>query len=122
MTWSIRNNHGGGYSYRLCPLPEGNFTDLTEACFQEHPLDFVEDEQSIVFPDGTTKKLNASQTTFVTEGTTPPGSMWSMIPMVRKGGCWKSEVCMCVRWLYVQVAVLCCVSVARGGGCRNTCL
>ena len=83
MTWSIRNNHGGGYSYRLCPLPEGNFTDLTEACFQEHPLDFVEDEQSIVFPDGTTKKLNASQTTFVTEGTTPPGSMWSMIPMVR---------------------------------------
>merc|ERR1711998_339922 len=81
VTWSIRNNHGGGYSYRLCPLPEGNFTELTEACFQENPLDFVEDEQSIVFPDGHTLKLNASQTTFVKEGTTPPGSTWSLIPM-----------------------------------------
>jgi hypothetical protein len=113
VTWSIRNNHGGGYSYRLCPLPEGNFTDLTEACFQEHPLDFVEDEQSIVFPDGTTNKLNASQTTFVTEGTTPPGSMWSMIPMVKgKEGVGKVKcacvcVCVCVcerereRWPYV---------------------
>ena len=81
VTWSIRNNHGGGYSYRLCKLPEGNFTDLTEACFQKTPLDFVEGEQSIVFPDGKTLKLNASQSTFVTEGTTPKGSMWSLMPM-----------------------------------------
>ena len=80
-TWSIRNNHGGGYSYRLCPLPEGNFTDLTETCFQAHPLDFVEDEQAIVFPNGTLFKLSAEQTTFVSEGTSPPGSTWSMIPM-----------------------------------------
>eukprot|EP00729_Bicosta_minor_P011101 gene11101-15820_t len=29
----------------------------------------------------TTQLLTESQTTFVTEGTTPPGSMWSMIPM-----------------------------------------
>jgi len=77
----MRNNHGGGYQYRLCPLPEGNFTELTEACFQEHPLDFVEDEQSIVFPDGKTLKLTANQTTFVKEGTHPAGSTWSMIPM-----------------------------------------
>lgn len=81
VVWSIRNNHGGGYSYRLCPLPEGNFTELTEECFQQHPLDFVQDEQSIVFPNGTTLKLNANQTTFVTEGTTPAGSMWSLMPM-----------------------------------------
>ena len=72
---------GGGYSYRLCPLPEGNFTDLTEACFQENPLDFVQDEQSIVFPNGTLQKLSASQSTFVTEGTSPAGSMWSLMPM-----------------------------------------
>lgn len=81
VTWSIRNNHGGGYSYRLCPLPKGNFTDLSEECFKQTSLDFVQDEQAIVFPDGHTLKLNASQTTFVTEGTTPEGSMWSMIPM-----------------------------------------
>ena len=58
VTWQIRNNHGGGYSYRLCKTPD-NFTDLTEACFQQNPLDFVQDEQSIVFPDGKTLKLNA---------------------------------------------------------------
>jgi hypothetical protein len=81
VVWQIRNNHGGGYAYRLCPLPEGNFTDLTEECFQQHHLDFVQEEQAIVFPNGSLLKLTASQRTFVTEGTTPPGSMWSMIPM-----------------------------------------
>ena len=81
VTWSIRNNHGGGYSYRLCPLPAGNFTELTEACFQQHPLDFVQSEQAIVFPNGSTLPLTEAQTTFVSEGTTPAGSTWSLIPM-----------------------------------------
>jgi len=81
VTWSIRNNHGGGYSYRIAPLPEGSFTDLTEEMFQKTPLEFVEDEQSIIFANGTTQKLTASQTTFVKEGTMPAGSTWSMIPM-----------------------------------------
>merc|ERR1711966_520366 len=80
VTWSMRNNHGGGYQYRLCPLPD-NFTELTEACFQQHPLDFVRDQQAIVFPNGTTYKLTAEQTTFVSEGTLPAGSTWSLIPM-----------------------------------------
>ena len=29
----VLNNHGGGYSYRLCPAGE----KLTEECFQKHP-------------------------------------------------------------------------------------
>merc|ERR1719262_1355807 len=29
----VNANHGGGYSYRLCPKP-GKFERLTEACFQ----------------------------------------------------------------------------------------
>jgi len=80
VTWSVLNNHGGGYSYRLCPLPD-DFRELSEACFQAHPLDFVEEEQAIVFPNGTTLPLQAHQRTFVTEGTQPPGSMWAMMPM-----------------------------------------
>ena len=32
-------------------------------------------------PDGKTLRLNASQSTFVSEGTHPPGSTWSLIPM-----------------------------------------
>ena len=40
--WSLRSNHGGGYSYRLCKKPaSGNFSDITEACFARMPLKFV---------------------------------------------------------------------------------
>ena len=42
MTWQVRNNHGGGYSYRLCPAGE----PLTEACFQRHPLPFERTKQA----------------------------------------------------------------------------
>lgn len=79
-TWHIRNNHGGGYSYRLCPLPD-NFTDLTEECFQQNPLDFVIGEQAIVFPNGSLLYLKPEQTTFINKGTNPPGSMWSLVPI-----------------------------------------
>ena len=41
----------------------------------------MQDEQSIVFPNGTTLKLREDQTTFVSEGTMPEGSTWSLIPM-----------------------------------------
>ena len=74
VTWQIRNNHGGGYSYRLCPATE----PLTEACFKKHQLDFVADQQAVVFPDGTL--LPIKEPVFVTDGTTPPGSMWSRMP------------------------------------------
>ena len=30
VAWTLQANHGGGYSYRLCPADE----PLTEACFQ----------------------------------------------------------------------------------------
>ena len=83
VVWSIQNNHGklarltgdtcclaesrvfpplpgGGYQYRIAPLPD-NFTDLKESDFI--PLDFVEEEQSIVFMNGTTLKLSATQRT-----------------------------------------------------------
>ena len=50
VTWQVRNNHGGGYQYRIQPLPE-DFTTLKEKDFM--PLDFVEDQQAIVFPNGT---------------------------------------------------------------------
>ena len=37
VAWGIRYNHGGGYSYRLCPAGEA----LTEKCFQALPLAFT---------------------------------------------------------------------------------
>ena len=69
------NNHGGGYSYRLCPADE----PLSEKCFMQHPLDFVETEQAVVDRNG--KLTKVPDPVFVSEGTTPPGSQWAMIPI-----------------------------------------
>jgi len=74
VTWQNENNHGGGYSWRLCPADER----LTEACFQKNQLEFVQDQQGIVFKNGTVKLIEG---TFLTEGTHPPGSMWSTLPL-----------------------------------------
>merc|ERR1712087_241058 len=32
---AITANHGGGYSFRLCPRPANGMKDLTEECFQK---------------------------------------------------------------------------------------
>jgi lytic starch monooxygenase len=74
VTFQISNNHGGGYSYRLCPAASA----LSEACFQANPLAFATEKQALYTANGT---LFPIQGVFVTEGTTPPGSMWSMIPI-----------------------------------------
>ena len=37
VAWQVRNNHGGGYAYRLCPAN----MPLTEECFQAHHLDML---------------------------------------------------------------------------------
>ena len=68
VTWQLRFNHGGGYSYRLCPASE----PLTEECFQAHPLDFVRDEQALVMKNSSLVPITG---VFVDQGTTP-GMRW----------------------------------------------
>merc|ERR1712050_99334 len=75
VSWGIRYNHGGGYSYRLCPA-EAN---LTEECFQQTPLSFT-GMPSFRWNDG--KEL-FFKGTYISEGTTPAGSMWAMNPIPR---------------------------------------
>ena len=74
VSWQVRNNHGGGYSYRLCPAGE----PLSEACFQRSPLDFVRGKSALVFANGTRLPIPG---VFVDEGTTPRGSTWALIPI-----------------------------------------
>lgn len=77
--WSIRSNHGGGYSYRLCRKPRsGNWSDVTEACFQRTPLDFVGNTSFIAYADGERYEIDAVRTTSRTH---PAGSMWSRNPI-----------------------------------------
>lgn len=90
VEWYVGANHAGGYSYRLCPLPEGGIQHLTEECFQEMPLDFVGDDQWVIYENqehqGHRQKVTAKRTT---SGTHPPGSQWTanpLLPHMEEGG------------------------------------
>jgi len=90
VQWLVGANHAGGYSYRLCKMPEGGIKDLTEECFQEMPLDFVGDEQWVVYAKdlhiGKRTEIQAKRTR---EGTFPLGSMWTanpFLPAMEEGG------------------------------------
>ena len=83
VAWYVDANHAGGYSYRLCKIPEEGISGLTEECFQQTHLDFVGDEQWVEYNadkgnPGTRTKLTANQTT---TGTYPEGSMWRANPL-----------------------------------------
>jgi len=77
VAWTLQANHGGGYSYRLCPLGE----NLTEDCFKKTPLDFV--GQSALRWGGVDGEKLTFDAVYVTEGTSPEGSMWAKNPVPR---------------------------------------
>ena len=85
VAWYVNANHAGGYSYRLCKMPEGGISELTEECFQQNPLDFIGEDQWVQYSaDKTTghrTELKALQTT---QGTFPAGSMWRANPVLPK--------------------------------------
>ena len=82
VAWYITvGNHGGGYSYRLCKTPEGGISDLTEECFQNGYLEFVGENQWVNYEaDRYSRKLTEITAKRFTEGTFPPGSMWTEVP------------------------------------------
>ena len=65
-------NHGGGYSYRLCKIPDEGKSGLTEECFQKTPLFFASNEQWVQTGYDTDSRIyfTANRTT---TGTVPPG-------------------------------------------------
>jgi len=78
--WGIVANHGGGYSYRLCKVPQEGISHLTEKCFQETPLDFVGDVQWVQYglDEHTRIPFIANRTR---KGTYPRGSQWTKNPI-----------------------------------------
>jgi len=83
VAWTLQANHGGGYSYRLCPLG----SELDEDCFKRTPLPFV-GGQSWFRWGGAGGKVHYYNRTTVSEGTSPPGSMWAMNPIPRS---WRND-------------------------------
>ena len=83
--WGMVANHGGGYSYRLCKIPEEGVQGLTEECFQKTPLKFVSDKQWIQEGDdiSTKREFLANRTTV---GTVPAGSEWTKNPVPNCAG------------------------------------
>merc|ERR1712215_38667 len=79
VAWYVGPNHGGGYSYRLCKLPEGGSSELTEECFQNNTLDFVGDKQWIMLHNEEHRTEVVAKRT--REGTYPPGSQWTKNPL-----------------------------------------
>ena len=55
MNYILYHVLGGGYQYRLCPASE----DLTEECFQKHPLDFVRGHQFLQWNNGTRQLIKS---------------------------------------------------------------
>eukprot|EP00038_Savillea_parva_P007945 m.173462 g.173462 ORF g.173462 m.173462 type:complete len:369 (+) comp13700_c0_seq1:259-1365(+) len=73
--WMVGANHGGGYLYSVCPKSQ----DLTEACLQEHPLEFVGSNHTITYLDGRPNITIPARD--VSEGTWPPNSSWRINPI-----------------------------------------
>jgi len=83
--WAVSANHGGGYSYRLCKIPEKGNIALTEECFEKMVLKFVGDHQWIQFGQDVANRtmIPALRTT---EGTNPQGSQWTRNPVAPCNG------------------------------------
>ena len=77
VAWAIAAQHGGGYSYRICPKKAGQV--LSEECFQAHPLEFTGATHTIRYNDGSRKDFAINAST-VSEGTKPAGSSWRRNP------------------------------------------
>jgi len=78
--WGILANHGGGYSYRLCKVPRGGVSKITEECFQQTPLDFVGNTQWVQYGSDKDTRIPfmANRTR---KGTYPKGSQWTKNPI-----------------------------------------
>eukprot|EP00037_Helgoeca_nana_P008306 m.74039 g.74039 ORF g.74039 m.74039 type:complete len:360 (+) comp18853_c0_seq1:71-1150(+) len=73
--WMIAANHGGGYSYSLCPKSE----PITEECLNKLPLTFADLNHTIQYLDGRPSvQIPAID---VSVGTFPAGSTWRLNPI-----------------------------------------
>ena len=83
VAWFVHANHAGGYSYRLCKMPEGGISDVTEECFNQMPLKFVGEDQWVEYrADRTTGKRTKLAALQTESGTYPVGSMWRANPLL----------------------------------------
>lgn len=91
-------NHGGGYSYRLCPAD----SPQTEECFQKTHLEFADDTTTVHWTTGDEATYPAVT---MSTGTHPAGSQWRTI---RIPSCSTTTPSICGKELLPQPCEKCC--------------
>jgi len=82
VVWTSTGSHRGGYTYRLCKMPEGGRTAITEECFTKNVLEYATNFTMI---KGLNQKGEGEwemfEQTDLREGTFPEGSVWRPMGM-----------------------------------------
>ena len=85
VAFHTRGSHKGGYTYRLCKLPEKGRIGITEECFTRHVLEFATNFTMIkAHEKNSTGVWEKLEQTDLSEGTFPCGSVWRPIGKVVK--------------------------------------
>merc|ERR1712172_467583 len=77
VVWTSNGGHHGGYTYRLCKMPNGGRTAITEECFTNNVLEFATNFTMIKGMDENGEgKWEKFEQNDLSEGTYPAGSVW----------------------------------------------
>ena len=79
VAWVSKGGHRGGYTYRLCKMPEEGKTGITEECFTQNVLEFATPFtmiRDVEQPGEAWRKVPQED---LSEGTYPAGSAWRHI-------------------------------------------
>jgi len=87
VVWAIQAHHMGGYSYRLCKVPAGGISKVTEQCFRDGHLSFSGDDTWIWEKKKRDSRRNKrmkwrrQKAIRTRNGTTPSGSQWAKVDL-----------------------------------------
>merc|ERR1712203_57120 len=76
VVWTTTGSHRGGYTYRLCEMPNGGRTAITEECFTKNVLEFATNFTMIKAMKRGKGEWEKFEQTDLSEGTYPEGSVW----------------------------------------------
>merc|ERR1739844_145345 len=76
VVWTSSGAHRGGYTYRLCKMPNGGRTAITEECFTKNVLEFATSFTMIKAMKRGKGEWEKFEQTDLSEGTYPEGSVW----------------------------------------------
>jgi len=92
VVWTSRGSHRGGYTYRLCKMPEEGRTGITEECFTKNVLQFANNFTMMKSFEALEKGWERFEQIDLREGTYPEGSVWRPVGKVMEGAIRKDLV------------------------------